>query len=226
MSCLVNIYHLHFLLSRDSLQLTAYLIKGLRRPTTSHHRIRLPAFPRELKVSQVFSEGSAAHLILLQVFRIKTRFLAQKLEPTSHVSNSATDLFQLIISNTRLLYQSYHQQNYINGTKTNSFQVRFISVFSGQFSRSRRYDSIIDRGSKMTRVLLKLWSHFAIRLHLDMCSLEFKHKKLQYILYPQQKDSVKTHAAFIFRKKSTLTRISDALAWQGQIPQLLPFILR
>lgn len=108
----------------------------------------------------------------------------------------------------------------MNGTKTNSFQVRFISVFSGKFSRSRRYDSIIDRGSKMTRVFLKLWSHFAIRLHLDMCSLEFKHKKLRYIQYPQQ-GSCQNTCCVHFQKKKT-----DALALQGQIPQLLPLILR
>ena len=91
----------------------------------------------------------------------------------------------------------------MNGTKTNSFQVRFISVFSGQFSRSRRYDSIIDRGSNMTRVLLKLWSHFAIRLYLDMCSLEFKQKKLQYKLYPQQGSCQKTCCVH-FQKKKTM----------------------
>ena len=204
MSCLVNIYHLHFLLSRDSLQLTAYLIKGLRRPTTSHHRIGLPAFPRELKVPQgVFRRFCSASHTAIQVLRIKTRFLARKLEPTSHVSSSATDLFELILSNTRPLYQSYQKQNYMNGTKTNSFQVRFISVFS------------VDMGSKMPRVLLKLWSHFAIRLHLDMCSLECKHKKLRYILYPQQGSCQNTCCVHAQKKKHKNIECGGCL-WLGQ----------
>ena len=134
----------------------------------------------------MFSEGSEALLIQLQVLRIKTRFLARKLEPTSHVSHSATDLFQLIISNTDHYTKASTNKITWMEPKPTVSQVRFISVFSGQFSRSRRYDSIIDRGSKIppTRILSK---HM-----LRSCS-----------------------------EKKNLTRISDALTLQGQIPQLV-----
>lgn len=94
----------------------------------------------------------------------------------------------------------------------------FLAV-SSQGPVTSRYDSIIDSGSKMPRVLLKLWSHFAMRLYLDMCSLEFKHNKLQYKLYFQQ-GSCQNTCCVHFQKKN------DVLALQGQIPQLLPLILR